>query len=90
MSKIRSMRQHTVPGGVADRGLAEPPERDPHLRHGVKRRVAVYRDAVRLGHRPAADDQEAGRLQSETALFLLGQAARALDTAHHRGLVHGT
>ena len=29
-----------------------------------------------------------GRLQSETALFLLGQAARALDTAHHRGLVH--
>jgi hypothetical protein len=31
-----------------------------------------------------------GRLQSETALFLLGQAARALDTAHHRGLVHGT
>src|SRR6266498_1209411 len=29
-----------------------------------------------------------GRLQPETALFLLGQAARALDTAHHRGLVH--
>src|SRR5947199_3586692 len=31
-----------------------------------------------------------GRLQSETALFPLGQAARALDTAHHRGRVHGT
>jgi serine/threonine-protein kinase len=29
-----------------------------------------------------------GRLRPETALFLLGQAARALDTAHHRGLVH--
>jgi hypothetical protein len=29
-----------------------------------------------------------GRLQPETALFLLGQAARALDAAHHRGLVH--
>jgi serine/threonine-protein kinase len=29
-----------------------------------------------------------GRLQPETALFLLGQVARALDTAHHRGLVH--
>ena len=29
-----------------------------------------------------------GRLQPETALFLLAQAARALDTAHHRGLVH--
>jgi serine/threonine-protein kinase len=29
-----------------------------------------------------------GRLQPETALFLLGQAARALDTAHRRGLVH--
>src|SRR6266566_2735278 len=29
-----------------------------------------------------------GRLRSETALFLLGQAARALDVAHHRGLVH--
>src|SRR6266699_2811953 len=29
-----------------------------------------------------------GRLQPETALFLLGQAARALDVAHHRGLVH--
>jgi serine/threonine protein kinase len=29
-----------------------------------------------------------GRLLPETALFLLGQAARALDTAHHRGLVH--
>jgi serine/threonine-protein kinase len=29
-----------------------------------------------------------GRLQPETALFLLSQAARALDTAHHRGLVH--
>src|SRR5712692_72572 len=29
-----------------------------------------------------------GRLLPETALFLLGQAARALDAAHHRGLVH--
>jgi serine/threonine-protein kinase len=29
-----------------------------------------------------------GRLLPETALFLLAQAARALDTAHHRGLVH--
>src|SRR5205807_1398860 len=29
-----------------------------------------------------------GRIQPETALFLLAQAARALDTAHHRGLVH--
>src|SRR5690242_824949 len=29
-----------------------------------------------------------GRLAPETALFLLGQVARALDTAHHRGLVH--
>ena len=29
-----------------------------------------------------------GRLIPETALFLLGQAARALDAAHHRGLVH--
>jgi len=29
-----------------------------------------------------------GRLAPETALFLLGQVARALDSAHHRGLVH--
>jgi serine/threonine protein kinase len=29
-----------------------------------------------------------GRLLPEIALFLLAQAARALDTAHHRGLVH--
>jgi hypothetical protein len=29
-----------------------------------------------------------GRLLPETALFLLAQAARALDAAHHRGLVH--
>jgi serine/threonine protein kinase len=29
-----------------------------------------------------------GRLQPETALFLLGQVARALDAAHHQGLVH--
>src|SRR5439155_26927186 len=29
-----------------------------------------------------------GRIQPETALFLLAQAARALDTAHHRGMVH--
>jgi Protein kinase domain len=29
-----------------------------------------------------------GRLRPGTALFLLGQAARALDAAHHRGLVH--
>jgi len=29
-----------------------------------------------------------GRLQPGTALFLLGQAARALDAAHHQGLVH--
>jgi serine/threonine protein kinase len=29
-----------------------------------------------------------GRLQPETALFLLGQAARALDAAHRQALVH--
>jgi hypothetical protein len=29
-----------------------------------------------------------GRILPETALFLLGQAARALDFAHRRGLVH--
>ena len=29
-----------------------------------------------------------GRIQPETALFLLGQAARALDAAHRKGLVH--
>jgi serine/threonine-protein kinase len=29
-----------------------------------------------------------GRLPPGTAVFLLGQAARALDTAHRRGLVH--
>jgi serine/threonine protein kinase len=29
-----------------------------------------------------------GRIQPETALFLLGQAARALDAAHRQGLVH--
>jgi serine/threonine protein kinase len=29
-----------------------------------------------------------GRLLPGNALFLLGQAARALDAAHHRGLVH--
>src|ERR1022692_4987106 len=29
-----------------------------------------------------------GRLQPDTAIFLLGQAARALDAAHRCGLVH--
>ena len=29
-----------------------------------------------------------GRMPAETAVFLLGQAARALDAAHRRGLVH--
>ena len=29
-----------------------------------------------------------GRLRPETALFLIGQAARALDAAHRKGLVH--
>ena len=78
------------PGSWRNRGSRPRSTTDviPIYDMGSQRRPAVHRDAVRLGDRHAEITKKRGLILPAAALFLVGQAARALDAAHRKGLVH--
>ena len=76
------------PSGVTARSLARSSKRDPDLRGGRGKRLALPLDALRRGLRSRTLLSQVGTLPRQRALAVLSQLAGALDAAHGRGLVH--
>ena len=78
-----------LPARVADRGLARPPARHPHLPGGRRgRRCSSSPCATSRATTSPSSWPRTARSSRSARVELLSQIAEALDAAHEKGLVH--